>query len=146
MQVKRYEMKAAEVKTYEFGFGAFDDDDEAFPIHGQEQEAPSEILDRLARDEMEKFPAFTYRQALDRVMEQRPELVRAYAGEHGTKPARVYTEGADPSQVIDRKARSLLDNGECKTYGEAAQKVLSEDPALTRRYRDYTSADVRRAG
>ena len=114
-----------------------------YHFRNSEPESPSEILDRLARDEMETFPEFSYQRALDRVMARRPELVRAYGGEHGTKPP-VYSEGAhpddDPSVKLDAKARILVASGECKDYAEGVKRAMRENPALADRWANYVSA------
>ena len=142
------------------------DDDEDFDLHSSAPEArkprsqnltsPSAHLDALTRQEMDQFPELSYRQALQRVQDRNPEIVRLHASETNGA-VRTYASsddgesGSDVSALIDSKAKALLDSDPereiYKTYSDAVQHVLGKSPALAAKYRDYTSdAGYRRTG
>ena len=166
MQVKTYETKVGSVRKYQFNFGRFgeivlDDEgnehrarlatdaeiDEKLGSFDRGFGSPSEEISALARADQRANPTLSYRQCIDRVMEEKPNLARLYASEtNGT--LRVYSnrpgQRDDVSMQIDRKAKLHLDSGVCKSYSEAVQKVLRESPDLTARYGAYASAGAAR--
>jgi len=111
------------------------------------EKAPSELIDELARELVDRLPHLNYAAAVKRILEEMPELALAYSQETGGKP-RIYKEGAhpgnDPSKEANEKALRLMDRGICKTYSEAAERVLTEDPKLRKRWSEFASMGVSR--
>lgn len=83
-----------QLKKYSFPFTILDDegneqhqrtanDDDAAKIlsEGDGPGSPSEHLHALTKQEMDRFPQLDYRQALSRVQDRRPDLVRLHASE-----------------------------------------------------------------
>jgi len=139
--VRTYTMR---FKENQFGVleeidGALDD---ALSGGGRGNEAsPSEVIDRLAKQFMLDHPEFDYSAAVNRILDDRPDLKVFYASEEGGR-VRVYAEkggGGDPAEEIHEKAVSLLDREICSTYSEAAAKVLRLNPKLQQRWSQYAS-------
>ena len=111
--------------------------------------SPSEHLHEMTVQEMDRFPQLDYRQALARVMTRHPTIVRLHAVETNGAVRVVPMadfEGryADPSRVIDLQAKSLMDEGRCKTYQQAVIRVLQEFPKLAARYTEWQSNPANR--
>ena len=111
--------------------------------------SPSEHLHEMAIDEQDVFPGMSYPDAVKRVMARNPNIARLYASENNGK-VRVVPIGdfegkyCDPSALVDSKARSLMDGGECKTYRDAAVRVLTEHRTLAGRYASWVSKPFHR--
>ena len=90
-----------ELKKYDFDFNVLDDDgkpqhqrtanddDVSAALAGEGETSPSEVLHKLTLAEMDKHPALKYREALGRVQERNPQLVRLHASESAGR-LRVY--------------------------------------------------------
>lgn len=156
-----------QVKRYQFNYGRFGeiilddqgrerhqrlatDEDVQQLLEGSDLTSPSEHLDALTRQEMDRFPQLDYRQALQRVQDRNPEIVRLHASENNGAVKVVSYRENDVSASIAAKVQLLIeaDPGKkrFKSYSDAVRHVLSESPELTRKYASYTSeAAYRRA-
>ena len=113
--------------------------------------SPSEHLHRLAKSEMRRFPQMGYREAVHRVIEENPRIVRLHASEsNGKVRVHIYPDvmgqHGDPSKHIAQMARELMDDKpkEYKNYVQAVNRVLSDHPALAARYAKWQSNPAHR--
>jgi len=112
--------------------------------HRSKARSPSEHLHELALAEQRQFPDMKYTDAVHRVIDQNPKIVRMYASEsNGKVRVHVVSDSAgdygDPSEHVTRMAKAMLDWGDAKNFKEAVTKVLIERPKLAARYAEWTS-------
>lgn len=136
---------AEKLCTYAFKVD-FNDEGSAIVDDGDNGHDPGEPADarihRLTQERVHMHPELDYRTAMRQVLDNSPDLVRAYAAQ-GSQPSRPAptvvkrNHPMDPSMIVHEKALRLQQDESCGSYSLAVHKVLDSDPTLARKYAVY---------
>ncbi|MDY6989228.1 MAG: hypothetical protein SWQ30_14350 [Thermodesulfobacteriota bacterium] len=116
-------------------FMEFKDGGNTMTFTFSEKTDPGAEIDRLAKAKMKEEEGFEYRDALNEVVFENPELARQWPPTAAWTEAHSFSEkDDDPGEELARLTRAKMKGDKSLNYCDALNEVIFENPDIAKRY------------